>query len=150
MKKTAKKRVAKTPRRPSTKSTPIKKATDKTALLKAAFLKLYPKLRCNVTATSARIRIDRGTFYDWCEKDPVFGAAAAEAFESLIDHVEDKLHKLIDCMEPSAVYFFLKTRAKKRGYIEKTEFGGDLTLHGQLSIGALKKSEKAYRDGTGS
>jgi hypothetical protein len=131
----------------STNSTPIKKAApkiDKTASQKAAFLKLYPKLRCNITATAARVRIDRGTFYDWQKNDEDFAAAAADAFESLIDHVEDKLHKLINSMEPSAVYFFLKTRAKKRGYIEKTEFEGSVNHRDQLSMTDLQKSLKDY------
>jgi hypothetical protein len=132
-----------------TNSTPIKKAApkiDKTAGQKAAFLKLYPKLRCNITATAARVRIDRGTFYDWQRNDEAFASAAADAFESLIDHVEDKLHKLINSMEPSAVYFFLKTRAKKRGYIEKTEGDFSVLHRDQLSMTDMQKSLKEYEE----
>jgi hypothetical protein len=132
----------------STKATPIKKQPrerEKTQFLKASFLSLYPKLKCNVTNTAARIHIDRGTFYDWLVSDPAFKAAADAALESLIDHVEDQLHHLIDRSEPSAVYFFLKCKAKHRGYIEKTEIGGNVNLTHQMSMEDLNKSREAYR-----
>jgi hypothetical protein len=131
-----------------TKRTPIKKQPnerERTAVLKAAFIKHYIGLNCNVTETCKKAHIGRQTYYDWISADSEFKAAADVALESLVDHVEDQLHSLIDGGEPSAVYFFLKCKAKHRGYVEKTEYGGNINLTHNLSISDLKKSMDSYK-----
>jgi|SRR6187402_687139 len=83
--------------------------------------------------------ISRVTFYEWIKNDPEFASAVDEINESAIDFVESKLHQKINGIEcvtfngkgeqvvyevpPSdtAIIFYLKTKAKKRGYIERTE-----------------------------
>lgn len=90
---------------------------------KALFLKLYEKHRCNVTAVCRAMHMSRRTYWDWCQLDPDFKSAVADAFESTLDHVEAELHKMIDRgNEPAALIFFLKTRGKARGYVEKSQF----------------------------
>jgi AcrR family transcriptional regulator len=105
----------------TTKPTALKKGRAKTRLLKAKFLSLYADLRGNISAICSEVRINRATFYDWKEKDGAFRAAVDAAMEALIDHVEGKLHEAIDHRDIASIIFFLKCKAKKRGYVEKTE-----------------------------
>ena len=92
--------------------------------------------------------IPRRTHYNWLKKDAKYAAEVAEIDDVAIDFGESQLYKLMrgytlpdtkvflnrDSMQPiivpitkhigtdaSAVIFFLKTRGKKRGYIEKTQ-----------------------------
>src|SRR6185295_6087395 len=67
--------------------------------------------------------IARSTFYNWKE-DEEFYKAVEEVNEDAIDHVESKLFQLIDKEDTAATIFFMKTRAKKRGYVERTELSG--------------------------
>ena len=58
-----------------------------------------------------------------------FKAIVDEIQESLIDNAESKLQKLINEDSPVAILFYLKTRAKSRGYIERQET--DITSKGE-------------------
>jgi len=68
--------------------------------------------------------VARSTFYRWMDEDTAFKAAVEEIRESAIDHVESKLFSLIDSGDTGSTIFFLKTRAKKRGYVERSEITG--------------------------
>lgn len=89
---------------------------------------------CNNTGTP------RSTFYKWCNDDPEFKALVDDIQEVAIDYVESKLFEKIEGVwidsgkkqddEPlvyktppsdTAIIFYLKTKAKKRGYVEKQE-----------------------------
>lgn len=73
---------------------------------------------CNATG------LPRSTFYRWLKEDTEFKAAVDDVQESTIDVVEGELFKLIKSGETAAILFYLKTKAKKRGYIERQEFTG--------------------------
>jgi hypothetical protein len=87
-----------------------------------------------VTSACASIGLARSTYYDWLNTDPIFKAAVDEIQETSIDFVESKLMEKINgvtCMGKDDVYdlapsdtaiiFFLKTKGKKRGYVERME-----------------------------
>lgn len=96
-----------------------------------------------VTEACKSIGFSRSTFYDWVNTDPEFKLAVEDITETAIDYVEGKLFEKITGVKvqtsgtgedgesnvyqqpPSdtAIIFFLKTKAKKRGYIEKSEVG---------------------------
>lgn len=89
-----------------------------------------------------KVGISRQTYYDWLKNDPEFKAAAEETQEEAIDFVESKLFEKVSGVKvgkhdsegelvvyeqpPSdtAIIFYLKTKAKKRGYIERQEITG--------------------------
>jgi len=93
-------------------------------------------------------KVARSNHYLWLKKDPKYAAAVAEVDSVAVDFGETMLHKLMrgytmddtkvflnsDSKKPiivpikkhigtdaSAVIFFLKTKGKARGYVEKTQ-----------------------------
>lgn len=74
-----------------------------------------------VTTASKIAGIDRTMHYRWMKDDPQYRQSVNEIEDIAIDFAEAKLHKLIEGGDTSATIFFLKTKAKKRGYIERQE-----------------------------
>jgi len=95
---------------------------------KDKFLTLLAKNAGNVSSTCRAFNMTRRTYYNWLE-DESFKAIVDEIQESLIDNAESKLQKLINEDSPVAILFYLKTRAKSRGYIERQET--DITSKGE-------------------
>ena len=79
------------------------------------------KKRGNITEACKAANIGRQTYYDWKDKDKDFKQACEDAEESLLDKSEDKLMELIEGGNVIATIFHLKTKGKKRGYVEKQE-----------------------------
>lgn len=67
------------------------------------------------------IGCNRQTVANYIERYPTVKAAFDEANETNIDFVESKLMQNINAGDTTAMIFFLKTKAKHRGYIEKIE-----------------------------
>ncbi len=71
--------------------------------------------------------ISRQTVYDWKSGKQLpawkerFTAKVAEINDISIDFVESKLFDNIKAGDVASILFYLKTRAKDRGYIEKSE-----------------------------
>jgi len=88
---------------------------------KKAMLEVLTKTLGIVTTACEKCGIARQTHYDWMNKDPEYKQAVDDIDNIVIDFAESKLYELVKNAEPSAVYFLLKTRGKKRGYSERTE-----------------------------
>lgn len=85
------------------------------------FLEIYENSSCNISISCKKFGITRRTFYDWLEKCSMFKQAIEDHNESLIDYAETKLMQNIKDGKESSIFFFLKTKGKKRGYIETVE-----------------------------
>lgn len=75
----------------------------------------------NIGWVCAQMGIQRRSFKRWQQTDPEFDRACIEIWEGIIDGAEVHLQKNISNGKEASLIFFLKTRAKERGYIEKTE-----------------------------
>lgn len=84
-------------------------------------VKLFEKKGCNVSATCAAIGCSRYSFYLWKEKDPKLARMLDDTYESVIDFAESKLIEHINNGDITSLIFFLKTKGKKRGYVERVE-----------------------------
>jgi len=84
-------------------------------------LKALEKNLGNVSSACSQVGIGRTCFYEWVKKDPVFAEKWHDIEEMSIDYAETSLKKQIKNGNTSATIFYLKCKAKKRGYIEKTE-----------------------------
>ena len=82
-----------------------------------------------VTVACKKAEIPRSTYYKWLNEDDVFAAAVKDIENIALDFGESQLHKQIGEGNTSATIFFLKTKGKRRGYIERSEF--DLTTGGE-------------------
>lgn len=74
-----------------------------------------------VTTACKKIGIDRATHYRWLKSDEDYKQAVEELENVALDFAESKLHKQIEENNTTATIFFLKTKGKKRGYVERQE-----------------------------
>lgn len=82
---------------------------------------VYKKKGCNITAACAALNITRQTFYTRKAKSKKLQELIEEADESMLDFAESKLIEHINNNDITSLIFFLKTKGKKRGYVERTE-----------------------------
>ena len=115
-------------------------STHTTALLKGIMLNALRKTCGIVTAALDNIENDektdyyigRRTYYEWLEKDPDFKRSVEEMESVAIDFAESCLMtQMKDGSSPSTT-FFLKTRGKKRGYVEKQEIEHSGTIQAPM------------------
>ena len=65
--------------------------------------------------------VARSTHYNWMKSDNDYADAVRLINERTLDFAESHLHKLIQSGNPAATIFFLKTKGKGRGYVERQE-----------------------------
>lgn len=97
------------------------KLTDKHKQL----IEVFAKKAGNISATCSALGISRQTYYRWIKEIPELEEAVTNAQEALIDNVETKLLSLINDGNLQAVLFFLRTKGRERGYIERVEHTGN-------------------------
>tara|TARA_R110000824_G_scaffold15839_2_gene66460 strand:+ start:626 stop:1003 length:378 start_codon:yes stop_codon:yes gene_type:complete len=88
---------------------------------KEAILSALEKTLGVVTTAVKQVGIARSTFYQWYNDDKEFKAAVDDIANIALDYAESRLHKQIGDDNTTATIFYLKTKGKKRGYIEKQE-----------------------------
>jgi hypothetical protein len=94
---------------------------DKTEQHKKAMLDALEKSLGVVTSACKTVGIGRTTHYLWLQEDKEYKAAVEELSDVAIDFAESQLHKQIKEGNSTATIFFLKTKGKKRGYVERQE-----------------------------
>tara|TARA_R110000787_G_scaffold9948_3_gene34317 strand:+ start:239 stop:598 length:360 start_codon:yes stop_codon:yes gene_type:complete len=77
-----------------------------------------------VTVACREADIPRSTYYKWLKEDEVFAAEVSDIENVALDFAESKLHKQISDNNTSATIFYLKTKGKNRGYVERQEITG--------------------------
>lgn len=126
-------REGKTTTRPSS-ITNIKRSEER----RKAFLEVFEKSLCNMTAATKKMGIDRSTVYRWRQEFPEFEQQLKDIQETQIDFVESKLLTQIDNGDTTAIIFYLKSIGKERGWNERYEITGkegkDLTPQINIQI----------------
>jgi len=82
-----------------------------------------------VTTACKKVGVDRTTYYRYYRDDEDFKNAVDDVENIALDFVESQLHKQIKEGSTAATIFYLKTKGKRRGYIERQEVevsGGSL------------------------
>jgi hypothetical protein len=109
---------------------------------KKAFLKALTKSLGRVSEAAELLNMSRQTHYNWMKLDEEYREAVESIADKALDHVESKLFQLIDgatrevvagdeivtikdSPNPTACIFYLKTKGKKRGYVERQELTGE-------------------------
>lgn len=92
---------------------------------KKDFLIKFKESKGIISTACDAAQISRMTFYRWKKEDPEFADLVSEIEEASIDYVESKLIENIDNNKTSEILFYLKTKGKNRGYVERQEIQTD-------------------------
>lgn len=74
-----------------------------------------------VTAGCALAKISRATYYEYVNTDEVFAQAVLDLQNVALDFAESALFKNISNGREASIIFYLKTKGKHRGYVEKMQ-----------------------------
>lgn len=96
--------------------------SDKTDILKKAMIKALEQSIGVVSTAAKKAGIHRSTHYDWMANDPEYKDQVREIEEVALDFAESKLHEQMNEGNVSSIIFYLKTKGKRRGYVERQEF----------------------------
>jgi hypothetical protein len=136
---------------------------------KKVLLEALEKTLGVVTSACRKVNLDRTTFYNYVNSDKEFAAAVDSIQDVSLDFAESKLFELIDGVwaegkekddgeattykQPpnvTATIFYLKTKGKKRGYIERTEISGKDGEPIETMVRVIKPKAVSKDDGTDS
>ena len=110
-------------------------------LKKESILKALEKSLGIVTVACKKTEIPRSTFYKWLNEDEDFAREVKDIENIALDFAESQLHKQISENSTSATIFYLKTKGKKRGYIERQEITGADGVPTNFQIEIIDKTE---------
>lgn len=91
---------------------------------KNALIEALEKSLGVVTSACKSVGVDRTTFYNYYNADPKFRASVDSIENIALDFAESQLHRQIKDGNVAATIFYLKTKGKGRGYIERQELTG--------------------------
>ena len=114
---------------------------DKTEQHKKAMIDALEKSLGVVTTACKTIGIGRTTFYQWLKDDEEFARQVDDIQNITLDFAESQLHKQIKEGNTTATIFYLKTKGKKRGYIERQEITGADGMPTNFQIEIIDKTE---------
>jgi len=97
---------------------------DKIGQTKKALLEALEKSLGIVTTACKIVGISRQTFYTYVQDDEDFAKAVKDIDDIVLDFAESQLHKQIRDNNTASTIFYLKTKGKRRGYIERQEVTG--------------------------
>ena len=101
-----------------------KKDQKRTEVTKDTLLESMRQNMGNVTLSCHFTGCSRSTFYRYMESDEDFKKEVEDISNMAIDICEAELWKLIKDGNSTAIIFFLKTKGKVRGYVERQELTG--------------------------
>jgi hypothetical protein len=78
----------------------------------------------NISISCEASGISRQTYYNWRKQDPEFSQLCEDIEERNLDLAEMKLLNAIREGKTAELLFYLKTKGKKRGYVERQEITG--------------------------
>ena len=115
--------------------------------IKKKLLKALEKSLGIVTIACKEVDCARSTFYNYYNNDKDFKNSVDEISNLTLDFAESQLHKQIKEGNTTATIFYLKTKGKKRGYIERkeVEMTADISTS-KLSTEAQKKIDNILND----
>lgn len=77
-----------------------------------------------IAPAARRLGASRTTILSYIDQYPEIAQAVADQREAVTDLAETRLYDAIQDREAWAICFYLKTQAKRRGYVERAEVTG--------------------------
>ena len=119
---------------------------------KKAMIEALEKTLGVVTKACEMVGIGRTQYYTWLKEDEEFAQQVQDIENVALDFAESSLHEQIKDKIPTSTIFYLKTKGRKRGYIETkdiTNNGGSFTNPFEgLTLEQLEKLSKLGDDDT--
>ena len=84
-------------------------------------VKMFEKKGGNISAACSALNITRQTFFNYRNSSKELADRLDNVTESLIDFAESKLTEQINDGNLTAIIFYLKTKGRNRGYVERVE-----------------------------
>jgi hypothetical protein len=75
----------------------------------------------NITYACKAAGISRNSYYLWLKNNPQFKEKVDDINEGAVDFAESKLKEHIANGDTTCLIFFLKTKGRARGYVERVE-----------------------------
>ena len=114
---------------------------NKTEQHKKAILEALEKHLGIVTTACRTVGVGRTTFYGWLNEDKEFAKKVEDVQNIALDFAESQLHKQIGDGNTSATIFYLKTKGKGRGFVERQEITGANGMPTNFQIEIIDKTE---------
>lgn len=114
---------------------------NKTEQHKKAILEALEKHLGIVTTACRTVGIGRTTFYGWLNEDKEFAKKVEDVQNIALDFAESQLHKQIGDGNTSATIFYLKTKGKGRGFVERQEITGANGMPTNFQIEIIENTE---------
>jgi len=100
--------------------------------LKKNLLQALEESLGGVSTACKIVDCNRSTFYKYYNNDKEFRASVDELQNMTLDFVESQLHKQIKDGNTTATIFYLKTKGKKRGFVERQEIQMDGSIESKV------------------
>jgi hypothetical protein len=114
---------------------------NKTEQHKKAILEALEKHLGIVTTACRTVGVGRTTFYGWLNDDKEFAKKVEDVQNIALDFAESQLHKQIGDGNTSATIFYLKTKGKGRGFVERQEITGANGMPTNFQIEIIENTE---------
>ena len=92
---------------------------NKTEQHKKAIIEALEQSLGIATSACKKVGVGRTTFYGWLNDDEEFAKQVKDIENIALDFAESQLHKQIKSGNSTSTIFYLKTKGKQRGYVEK-------------------------------
>jgi hypothetical protein len=97
---------------------------QKQHIKKEKFIEALEQSMGIISHAAKKIGVDRTTPYRWMREDDEYKKRVEEVLNVPLDFVESKLFEAINHNNITAIIFYLKTKGKHRGYVERHELTG--------------------------
>ena len=114
---------------------------NKSEHLKKALIEALEKSLGVVTTACKKVECSRTTFYQYMQDDEEFNKEVTDIENIALDFAESQLHRQIGDGNTSATIFFLKTKGKRRGYIERSELEVSADDRIKIEISPFEEAE---------
>lgn len=98
------------------------------------FIELFEKNGTNISQTAKKVGIARETYHRWYNECNTFKKEIDAIKEGMIDFAESMLYKNIKNGKETSLIFYLKNKAKHRGYDAEQQIN-------QIQIQGIKLSD---------